>query len=84
MKRPVQPEYFDLVGVEAYTGGAISVRTARRLISRPGGLPFIRINRGKLMIKRSDLDAFLEAHRQEPVDLDVLAAEAIAEMREGR
>lgn len=84
MKQPVQPEYFDLAGIEAYTGGAISVRTARRLIARPGGLPFIRIGRGKLMVKRSDLDSFLEAHRQMPVDLDALAAEAIRDLADGR
>lgn len=76
----VEPAYFDLAGASAYMGGAWEVRTLRRLISQPGGLPHYRVARGKLLIKRADLDAFLEAHRREPLDLDRLASEAVAEM----
>jgi hypothetical protein len=76
----ITPEFFDLQGASAYTGGALSVRTLRRLISRPGGLVFYRINRGKIMLKRSDLDGYLERYRKEPLDLDKLAAQALREM----
>jgi len=49
--------------------------------SQPGGLPHHRIGRGKLLIKKADLDAFLAKHRQVPVDLDRIADEALAELR---
>jgi excisionase family DNA binding protein len=76
---PINAEYFDLAGASAYTGGGLSIRTLRRLIARPGGLPHYRIGRGKVMIRRADLDTFLEAHRQIPMDLDALANDALAE-----
>jgi excisionase family DNA binding protein len=76
----VEPAYFDLAGASAYLGGAWEVRTLRRLIAQPGGLPHYRVGRGKLLIKRADLDRFLEAHRREPMDLDRIADEAVAEM----
>lgn len=80
MKREIEPAFFDLQGASQYIGGALSVRSLRRLISEPGGLPFYRVNRGKIMVKKADLDAYFEARRHEPVDLDKLADEAIAEM----
>jgi excisionase family DNA binding protein len=76
----IEPAYFDLAGASAYTGGGLSVRTLRRLIAEPGGLPYHQAGRGKILIKRADIDAWLEARRREPQDLDKLAAEAIAEM----
>jgi len=79
--RPVDPAYFDLFGASLYTGGALSVRSLRRLISQPGGLPYIRAGRGKIILKRSDLDNYLEAHRHEPADLDTLAAKTVLEFR---
>jgi excisionase family DNA binding protein len=79
--RPIDPAFFDLAGASTYTGGGLSIRTLRRLIAQPGGLPHHRIGRGKLLIKKADLDAFLAEHRQEPVDLDRIANEAIAELR---
>ena len=77
----ITPAYFDLSGASAYCGGALSVRSLRRLICEPGGLPYIRVGRGKIMVKRADLDAYLEAHRHEPMDLDALADLAIRELR---
>jgi excisionase family DNA binding protein len=77
----VEPAYFDLAGASAYLGGAWEVRTLRRLIAQPGGLPHYRVGRGKLLIKRADLDRFLEAHRQEPLNLDRIADQALAEIR---
>lgn len=78
----IEPAFFDLAGASAYLGGALQVRTLRRLIMQPGGLPHYRVGRGKVMIRRADLDAFLEAHKRNPLDLDALADQAIAELRE--
>jgi hypothetical protein len=77
----ITPEYFDLQGASQYTGGGLSVRTLRRIIGQPGGLAYIRIGKGKVMIKRADLDAYLEDHRHEPMNLDRLADEAVQELR---
>jgi excisionase family DNA binding protein len=79
----IEPSYFDLAGASAYTGGGLSVRTLRRMIAEPGGLPYYQAARSKILIKRADLDAWLEARRREPQDLDKLAAEALAEMGAG-
>jgi excisionase family DNA binding protein len=76
----IEPAFFDLAGASAYTGGGLSVRTLRRLIAEPGGLPFYQAQRSKILIKRADLDAYLEARRREPQDLDRLASEAVAEL----
>jgi len=81
--RPIEPAFFDLAGASAYLGGALQVRTLRRLISQPGGLPYYQVGRGKVMIRRADLDAWLAQHRQEPVDLDAIADQAITELRSG-
>jgi excisionase family DNA binding protein len=77
----ITPGYFDLAGASQYTGGALSIRTLRRLISRPGGLPYYRIGKGKIMLRRTDLDAYLEDHRHEPMDLNALADQAVRELR---
>ncbi len=76
---PIEPAFFDLSGASLYLGGGLSVRTLRRLIS-VGELPFYRRGRGKIMLKKADLDQFLSQHRQEAVDLDLLANEALAEL----
>lgn len=76
---PIEPAFFDLNGASLYLGNALSVRTLRRLIA-VGELPFYRRGRGKIMLKKADLDQFLSQHRQKAVDLDVLANEALAEL----
>jgi excisionase family DNA binding protein len=78
----VKVAYFDLSGASAYTGGALSVRTLRRLISQ-GKLPAFRPGGpgGKLLVRRRDLEALIEGSQQANPDLDRLAAEAVAEMR---
>jgi excisionase family DNA binding protein len=80
---PIEPAFFDLAGASTYLGGAWSVRTLRRLVST-GELPYYRRGRGKILIKKSDLDGFLAHNRQEAVDLDALADEALAELGMGR
>lgn len=80
---PIEPAYFDLAGASLYLGGALSVRTLRRLIT-VGEMPFYRRGRGKILIKRTDLDRFLARYRQEAVDLDALANEALAELGMGK
>lgn len=79
---PIEPVFFDLCGASAYLGGAWGVRTLRRLVGI-GEIPFYRRGRGKILLKKNDLDRFLAQYRQEAVDLDALAAEAIAELRGG-
>lgn len=76
---PIEPAFFDLNGASLYLGGALSVRTLRRLIA-VGELPFYRIGRGKIMLKKADLDQCLSQHRQTAIDLDALAEEAISEL----
>jgi excisionase family DNA binding protein len=76
---PIEPAFFDLCGASAYLGGGLGVRTLRRLIGT-GELPFYRRGRGKIMLKKSDLDRFMANHRQEAIDLDALADEALAEL----
>jgi len=77
----IEAAFFDLAGASAYTGGAISVRTLRRLISQ-GKLPAFRPGGpgGKLLVRRQDLVDLIEGS---PVhlDLDRIAAEAVAELR---
>lgn len=78
----IEPAFFDLAGASAYLGGALEVRTLHRLIMQPDGLPHYRIgSRGKIMIRRADLDAFLAECRHEPVDLDAIADLAIKEFQ---
>jgi hypothetical protein len=80
--RPIEPAYFDLAGASAYLGGALEVRSLRRLITQPGGLPHYRVgSRGKIMIKRADLDVFLAGCRREPLDLDAVADQALKELQ---
>lgn len=77
----IEPAFFDLAGASAYMGGAMSTRTLRRLITQAGGLPYHRAGRGKIIIKRADLDCFLERCRHEPLDLDALADLAVANLK---
>ena len=74
----IEPAFLDLAGASAYT--SLSQRTLRRLIAMPGGLPHHRIGSGKILVRRIDLDNFLSQHRREPLDIDRLASEALAEL----
>jgi len=79
--KPTEAAYFDLTAASAFTGGGLSIRSLRRLISQ-GKLPAFRPGGpgGKILIRREDLVALIEGS---PVhlDLDQIAAKAVAEMR---
>jgi excisionase family DNA binding protein len=81
--RPMEPAFLDLAGASAYLGRAWSVRTLRRIIGT-GELPFYRRGRGKILLKKADLDHFLAQHRQEAIDLDAIAEDALSGLGMGR
>jgi hypothetical protein len=63
----VQPEWMDLKAVQAYA--CVSERTLRDWIHLPvNPLPASQAGGGKILVKRSQLDAWLEAHPYEPLD----------------
>ena len=76
--------YLDLHNASRLTGGGLSVRTLRRLIAT-GRLPAFRPGGpgGKLLVRRRDLEALIEGSPAH-LDLDRLAAEAVAEIRGGK
>ena len=76
----IEPAYFDLAGASAYLGGGLSVRSLRRLIAEPDGIPHIRAARGKVLVSRADLDRWLLARRRVPKDLAQLANEVLEEL----
>lgn len=55
----LKDQYFDLKGLSIYS--AISVGSLRDYL-KSGGLPCFKL-RGKLLIKRSEFDAWLEGYR---------------------
>lgn len=63
----VQPEWMDLKAVQAYA--CVSERTIREWIRLPvNPLPASQAGGGKILVKRSRLDAWLEAHPYQPID----------------
>jgi len=79
--RPVETEYLDVQALSIYT--SLSPRTIRKILNRQGGPPAYRLP-GKILVRRSDWDSWVEQYRREPVDLDILASEALAELGIGR
>ena len=77
------PEWMDLKTLERYA--CTSERTLREWIHLPiGSLPASQVNGGKLMVKRSEFDRWLEAHRYQPVnsiDADRIAEDIIDQFR---
>jgi excisionase family DNA binding protein len=55
----LKDQYFDLRGLSVYS--ALGVGTLRNYL-KSGGLPFFKL-RGKILIKRSEFDAWLEGYR---------------------
>jgi hypothetical protein len=61
------PEWMDLKTVQRYA--CVSERTVRDWIHRPQNpLPAKQVERGKLLVKRSQFDRWLEAHPYRPDD----------------
>ena len=78
--KPNEAAYFDLTAASAFTGGGLSIRSLRRLISQ-GKLPAFRPGGpgGKLLIRRRDLEALIEGNPAH-LDLDRLAGEIVADL----
>lgn len=74
-------EWMDLKGLTTYA--AISERTLRDWIHRPhDALPASQVG-GKLLVKRSTFDRWLEAHPATPmgaIDVDKVAGEVLADL----
>jgi len=80
--RPVETEYLDIQALAIYT--CLSPRTLRKILNRQGGPPAYRLP-GKILVRRSDWDNWVEQYRREPVNLDTLVDEVLTEFRgEGR
>lgn len=76
----LQDQFFDLRGLSAYS--SLAVPTLRSYI-RAGGLPHYRL-RGKLIIKRSEFDTWMEQFRvSKALDLETIAEEAVRSVRAG-
>ncbi len=72
-ERTVQKGYFDWAEVSEYTG--LSISTLRRII--PDYLRF-RVSARKVLVKKSELDEWLEQFREQPRQhLKKLADEAV-------
>ena len=78
--KEITPQFFSLAGASEYLGGGLSVRTLRRLITEPGGIPHYRAGQGKILIPKDDLESWLQSRRQEPQDPDQIADDAVREV----
>jgi len=78
-------EWLGLRQVTEYA--SISERTLRSWIHSPAyPLPAVRVG-GKILVKRSDLDAWLASHRVKPLatlDLDAIVRDALRGVANGR
>jgi excisionase family DNA binding protein len=69
------PEWLDLHSLTEYA--AVSERTVRNWIQAPvNPLLAVRIG-GKILVKRSELDRWLEQHAVKPVDLGAIVDEIV-------
>lgn len=70
------PEWMDFRALQRYA--CVSERTLREWIHRPiDPLPSVRVG-GKVLVRRSVFDGWLEAHRLEPVDVGCIVDEIVA------
>ena len=60
----LKDQYFDLPGLNAYS--CIPVPTLRDYIKRDG-LPYFKL-RGKILVRRSEFDAWVNSHRVDSID----------------
>jgi excisionase family DNA binding protein len=78
------PEWMDLKSVQKYVEA--SERTIRDWIHNPvNPLPAVQVQYGKILIKRSKLDSWLEQHPIQPInslDVDAIADEVLNSLGE--
>jgi len=84
-KDKIGREWLDLRDVTDYA--SVSARTVRSWIhARVSPLPAIRVA-GKTLVRRCELDAWLERHRIKPlahIDVDAIVKEVLSQSRYGR
>ena len=74
----LKDQYFDLRGLSAYS--SLKVPTIREHI-RAGGLPAFKV-KGKILVKMSEFDTWLEACRiNKSQDLDALIEDVMTEFK---
>ncbi len=77
------PEWMDLKSVQRYA--CVSERTVRDWIHRPQNpLPAVQVEKGKLLIKRSHFDRWLETHpyiSADAIDVSQIVNDVIKELR---
>jgi hypothetical protein len=74
----LKDQYFDLPGLKAYS--CIPVPTLRDYIKRDG-MPCFKL-RGKILVKRSEFDAWMDDHLVDGIDeLKAKAGEALERLR---
>jgi excisionase family DNA binding protein len=70
-----QPEWLDLKALQKYA--CISERTLREWVHRSvEPLPAVQVG-GKILVRRSEFDRWLEGHRVRPVDLGCIVDEMV-------
>lgn len=74
----LKDQYFDLQGLQAYS--SFKVSTLRDYIRRDG-LPAFKA-RGKVLVKRSEFDAWMEHHRMEGMDAKSIARDVVSKLME--
>ena len=79
---PVQPEWLDLRRLREYA--TVSERTLRAWIHSPvDPLPAVRVGT-KILVRRSEFDAWLESHRINQADLGDMVEEIVEAVTGGR
>jgi hypothetical protein len=77
------PEWMDLKTLSLYA--AVSDRTLREWIHLPvNPLPAKQVDRGKLLVKRSQFDSWLETHQHQPlnsINVDQITDEIVDQFR---
>jgi Helix-turn-helix domain len=78
-----QPEWMDLKAVQRYA--CVCERTVRDWIHRPQNpLPAVQVEKGKLLIKRSQFDRWLGAHpyiSADVIDVGQIVNDVMKELR---
>jgi excisionase family DNA binding protein len=83
-KLELYPEWMDLKTVQRYA--CVSERKVREWIhEQENPLPAVQVEKGKILIKRSNFDHWLEAHayrQAEPVDLGRIVDEVLNDLKQ--